>query len=418
MNISLSILHFLILISISLVVSRIFSSIGNRFFGFPVVIGELITGMVIGPYALGALPIYGFTLIPQTSTGFLAPVSNEIPIPQAFYMFGQIGVIILLFYVGLSTDLQRFVKAIKTSTLIAIGESMIPFFIGFLVIFVFIRNIEEVLFIGVILTASSTGITARVLTDLNRLNSREGIAIMTSTVIVDVISITLLTIITGIENSSISFLSVLLVILKIVLFWSISLIIGLKFKKYIIKFVKIFRDNLTLFSFILLILFLVVSVSVSLDLTVIVGAYAFGLILSTIDEKSEIIKSTENLASFFTPIFFVSMGMMVNLITLTSSTILALFILVIAILTKIFGAAIPAKFLKYDKRESILIGFGLLSMGEVALILAGNAMLYGIINNEIYTITIFVTIGTTILAPILLARAYKIKNNEIKKSTI
>ena len=410
MNISLSILHFLILISISLVVSRIFSLIGNRYFGFPAVIGELITGMIIGPYALGSLPFLGFTLIPQTSFGFLAPVSSEIPIPQAFYMFGQIGVIILLFQVGLSTDLKKFIIAIRSSVLIAIGESMIPFIFGFIFMLFFVRNINEALFMGVILTASSTGITAKVLKDLNRLNSREGIAIMTSTVIVDVISITLLTIITGMENSSISLYSIIILILKVILFWGISLFIGIKLKKYIIKFFKIFRDNITLFSFILLILFLVVSLSEWLDLTVIVGAYSFGLILSILDEKNDLIKNSENLSNFFTPIFFVSIGMMVDLRTLSTGIIISIIILLLAVLTKVLGAAVPAKLLKYNTMKSIQIGLGLLSMGEVALILAGNALLYNIINYEIYSIAIFVTIGTTIIAPIIFARTYRKKD--------
>jgi len=410
MNISLSILHFLILISISLVVSRIFSLIGNRYFGFPPVIGELITGMIIGPYALGSLPFLGFTIIPQTSLGLLAPVSSEIPIPQAFYMFGQIGVIMLLFQVGLSTDLKKFIIAIRSSVLIAIGESMFPFIFGFIFMLFFVRNINEALFIGVILTASSTGITAKVLADLKRLNSREGMAIMTSTVIVDVISITLLTIITGMENSSISLYSIIIIILKVILFWGISLFIGIKLKKYIIKFFKIFRDNITLFSFILLILFLVVSLSVWLDLTIIVGAYSFGLILSILDEKNDLIKNTENISNFFTPIFFVSIGMMVDLRTLSTGIIISIIILLLAVLTKVLGAAFPAKLLKYNTMESIQIGLGLLSMGEVALILAGNALLYNIINNEIYSVAIFVTIGTTIIAPIIFAKTYRKKD--------
>ncbi|MGC8619242.1 MAG: cation:proton antiporter [Thermoplasmata archaeon] len=407
MNISMGILHFLVLISISLVVSRIFSLLANRYFGFPAVIGELVTGMIIGPYALGTLPIFGFTLIPQTSSGFLAPVSTEIPIPQAFYMFGQIGVIILLFQVGLGTDLKKFIRTIRSSLFIALGESMVPFISGFMFMVLFIHNVNEALFIGVILTASSTGITAKVLSDLNNLNSREGMAVMTSTVIADVISITLLTIITGIETSSINLFSITFLILKVIIFWGISLFIGLKMRNYLIKFFRIFKDNITLFSFILLILFIVVSLSEWLGLTVIVGSYSLGLIFSTIEEKDGVMKNTENLANFFTPIFFVSIGMMVDLRTLSFGTVISIAILVLAILTKVIGAAIPARILKYGRIESIQIGLGLLSMGEVALILAGNALLYNIINNEIYSIAIFVTAGTTIIAPIMFAWTYK-----------
>jgi Kef-type K+ transport system membrane component KefB len=408
MNISLSILQFLILVSVSLVVSRVFSAIGNKYFGFPAVIGELITGIVIGPYALGSVPVLGLTLIPHTATGFLAPVSSSVPIPQSFYMFGQVGVIILLFFVGLNTDLQKFVKAIKSSAFIAIGESVVPFLIGYLTVLWLFHSVLSALFMGAILTASSTGITARVLADMKKLNSSEGITIMTSTVIVDVISITLLAIVTGIAYSSLNYSSLILILLKVIVFWGIALLAGLKFSKYISRIIALFKDSLTQFAFVLLILFLVVSGSEFLGLTVIVGAYAFGLALSKVANKEEISKNTENLANFFTPIFFVSMGMIVDVYSLTLGIIISIFILTIAIITKIFGAAFPAVLLGYDFKRSVIIGAGLMSMGEVALIIAGNAILYGLISNEIYSIAIFATIVTTIMAPILLSKLYNI----------
>jgi Kef-type K+ transport system membrane component KefB len=408
MNISLSILQFLILVSVSLVVSRVFSAIGNKYFGFPAVIGELITGIVIGPYALGSVPVLGFTLIPHTATGFLAPVSSSVPIPQSFYMFGQVGVIILLFFVGLNTDLQKFLKAIKSSAFIAIGESVVPFLIGYLTVLWLFHSVLSALFMGAILTASSTGITARVLADMKKLNSSEGITIMTSTVIVDVISITLLAIVTGIAYSSLNYSSLILILLKVIVFWGIALLAGLKFSKYISRIIALFKDSLTQFAFVLLILFLVVSGSEFLGLTVIVGAYAFGLALSKVANKEEISKNTENLANFFTPIFFVSMGMIVDVYSLTLGIIISIFILTIAIITKIFGAAFPAVLLGYDFKRSVIIGAGLMSMGEVALIIAGNAILYGLISNEIYSIAIFATIVTTIMAPILLSKLYNI----------
>ncbi|MGC8630625.1 MAG: cation:proton antiporter [Thermoplasmata archaeon] len=407
MNISLSILQFLILVSVSLVVSRIFSAIGNKYFGFPAVIGELITGIIIGPFALGSVPVLGFTLIPHTATGFLAPVSSSVPIPQSFYMFGQVGVIILLFFVGLNTDLQKFVKAIKSSTFIAIGESAFPFMIGYVTVLLLFHNVISALFMGAILTASSTGITARVLADMKKVNSSEGITIMTATVIVDVISITLLALVTGIAYSSLSINSLIVTVLKVLVFWGIALFVGLKLSKYVSKLIALFKDSLTQFAFVLLILFLVVSGSEFLGLTVIVGAYAFGLALSKVPKKEEISKNTENLANFFTPIFFVSMGMIVDMHTLAVGIFISLLILAIAIITKLLGAAFPAKLLGYDFKKSIIIGAGLMSMGEVALIIAGNAILYGLISNEIYSIAIFTTIVTTIIAPILLSKLYK-----------
>ncbi|MEM3277677.1 MAG: cation:proton antiporter [Thermoplasmata archaeon] len=406
MNISLEILQFLILISVSLVVSRIFSAIGNKYFGFPAVIGELITGIVIGPYAIGSVTVLGFTLIPHTVTGFLAPVSRSVPIPQSFYMFGQVGVIILLFFVGLNTDLQKFVKAIKSSTFIAIGASAVPFLIGYFTVLWLFHSVISALFMGAILTASSTGITARVLADMKKLNSREGISIMTATVIVDVISITLLAIVTGIAYSSLTVSSLIVILLKVIVFWGIALLVGLKLSKYVSKILAIFKDSLTQFAVVLLILFLVVSGSEFLGLTVIVGAYAFGLALSKVAKKEEISKNTENLSNFFTPIFFVSMGMIVDVYSLTAGIFISLFILAIAIATKLLGAAFPAKLMGYDFKKSIIIGAGLLSMGEVALVIAGNAILYGLISNEIYSIAIFTTIFTTIIAPILLSKLY------------
>ncbi|MEM3252796.1 MAG: cation:proton antiporter, partial [Thermoplasmata archaeon] len=213
-------------------------------------------------------------------------------------------------------------------------------------------------------------------------------------------------IVTGIAYSSLTVSSLIVILLKVIVFWGIALLVGLKLSKYVSKILAIFKDSLTQFAVVLLILFLVVSGSEFLGLTVIVGAYAFGLALSKVAKKEEISKNTENLSNFFTPIFFVSMGMIVDVYSLTAGIFISLFILAIAIATKLLGAAFPAKLMGYDFKESIIIGAGLLSMGEVALVIAGNAILYGLISNEIYSIAIFTTIFTTIIAPILLSKLY------------
>ena len=406
MNISLEILHFMILVSISLLVARIFSSLGKRYFNLPEVVSEIITGIIIGPYALGSISIMGFALIPRINNGFLAPVSDVITIPQAFYIFAQIGIIILLFQVGLNTSIETFVNSMKTSLSIALGESMIPFFAGFTFVYFYTSNIPLALFIGVVITSSSTGITARVLYDMGKLNYREGIAIMSTTVLVDVISITLLALITSL-NTNINDQSIMFMLIKAIIFWAITLFIGLKFKKYIKNIIYMFRDGLTKFSFILLLLFIFVTVSISLDLTIIVGSYAFGLILSTLEKKNDIMQNFEALQNFFTPIFFVSVGMLVNIRLISNDILISIIIFTIAVISKIFGGSITARMLRYSWKESLIIGAGLLSMGEIALILSNNAILYGIINNQIYSSTIFVAIGTTILSPIILTLIYK-----------
>ncbi|MGC8647135.1 MAG: cation:proton antiporter [Thermoplasmata archaeon] len=396
----------MILVSISLLVARIFSSLGKRYFNLPEVVSEIITGIIIGPYALGSISIMGFALIPRINNGFLAPVSDVITIPQAFYIFAQIGIIILLFQVGLNTSIETFVNSMKTSLSIALGESMIPFFAGFTFVYFYTSNIPLALFIGVVITSSSTGITARVLYDMGKINYREGIAIMSTTVLVDVISITLLALITSL-NTNMNDQSIMFMLIKAIIFWAITLFIGLKFKKYIKNIIYIFRDGLTKFSFILLLLFIFVTVSISLDLTIIVGSYAFGLILSTLEKKNDITQNFEALQNFFTPIFFVSVGMLVNIRLISNDILISIMIFTIAVISKIFGGSITARMLRYSWKESLIIGAGLLSMGEIALILSNNAILYGIINNQIYSSTIFVAIGTTILSPIILTWIYK-----------
>ncbi|MGC8995933.1 MAG: cation:proton antiporter [Thermoplasmata archaeon] len=405
MNIIFEIIHFLILVSVSLLVARIFSSIGKRYFNLPEVVSEIITGIVIGPYALGSISIIGFTLIPETDSGFLAPVSGTIPVPQAFYIFAEIGIILLLFHVGLNTDIEKFVRAMEKSLIISIGETMLPFFLGFLFIYFYTYNVSMALFIGAVLTSSSTGITAKLLYDMGKINSREGIAIMSSTVIVDVISITLIAIITGI-NTIFSYTSIIFLIIDVIIFWSISLFIGLKLKRYVNKMIFTFKNEITRFSFIMLLLFIFVLISLSLNLTIIVGAYAFGLILSGIEGKENLMTYSQSLRDFFTPIFFVFVGMLVNIHIIYNVLIISLIIFAIAVISKLSGAAIPAWLLNYKKKESIIIGAGLLSMGEIGLILSNDAFLYGIIDNELYSSAIFVTIGTTFLSPILLSWIY------------
>ncbi|MEK7873821.1 MAG: cation:proton antiporter, partial [Chloroflexota bacterium] len=210
-------------LAVILVAAKLGGEIALRFFKTPPILGELMVGVLIGPFALGAipLPLLGPLFpLPQTTSGapILVPVSSEL------YSFAQVASIVLLFVAGLETDSRQFFRYAGPASVVAMGGVIAPFFLGAgaTVLFGFASSLMDphALFMGAVMTATSVGITARVLADLKRLDSPEGVTILGAAVVDDVLGILVLTIVVGIASSgTISVSSIGVVTAKAVLFW-------------------------------------------------------------------------------------------------------------------------------------------------------------------------------------------------------
>ncbi len=396
----LTVLYELIVI---LLAAKLGGDIFERFKA-PAVLGELVLGIVIGNLHLVGFD--GFEI-------FKDNVTMEV--------LAEIGVIILLFEVGLESTVKEMMKVGATSFLVALFGVIAPFFLGWYVGYLFVPNepIYIHIFLGATLTATSVGITARVLKDIGKINTREAKIILGAAVIDDIMGLVILAVVTGIITAAgsgggggVSSGAVLWIIAKAVLFIVGAIIIGHVVLPHFFKFGYRLRGQGVMLSFSLLICFGLAYIAGQIGLAPIVGAFAAGLILEEVHfkpfrERGE--RTIEDLVApigtFLVPIFFVSMGMMVDLSTFANVEILgfAAVLTIAAIIGK--QACSLAIFDKQTNRLSI--GLGMIPRGEVGLIFAGigsKLVLDGIpvIDTGTYSAVVIMVIITTLVTPPLL----------------
>jgi Kef-type K+ transport system membrane component KefB len=411
--------HIILSLAIMLLVAKIGGEIAERKFKQPGVLGELLAGVVISPFALG--PYLGFHVIP----GEILPISPEID------LIGQIGVVILLFLAGIETDVKQFMKFGKVAGLVAAGGVIFPFLLGYFVIKMFYtppegEPIEYVaLFTGAILTATSVGITARVLKDINRMNSEEGTTILAAAVIDDILGIIVLAMVIGIIGTAtgvaeLNFIDnawnevvtkstttdIIWIVLKAALFWGVVLFIGLKYSDKISNLLSKFETKGALMVIALVIGFVISYIAAYIGLALIIGAYAAGLALSASSHKELLIEEISPVFNFLVPIFFVAMGMLVNVKDAVSIAGLGVLILVLAIIGKAFGCGIVSYFSGFNYHGALRVGTGMIPRGEVGLIVAYIGLSSGIIQQPIYVIAVVMSIVTTLITPPLLKSTF------------
>ncbi|MST61394.1 cation:proton antiporter [Peptostreptococcus anaerobius] len=375
---------YLVSIAIILLSTKIFGGLTEKI-KLPQVVGALIAGVVIGPAVFGVVQ----------DTAFLDEVA-------------ELGVIILMFMAGLDTDLNQLKKKGVSYLVIAIFGVVIPLVGGFLSYFWYFninpgdsQSVLKAIFIGVILTATSVSITVEALRELGHLTGKVGNAILGAAIVDDVIGIIILTVITSFRDSSIS---ISVVLIKIVLYFVIMLVFGLIITAGARMLdLKTDRRQITVYVFALVLIVAYISEKY-VGIADITGAYLIGMIFSKFSIRNEIVKKMNVLSYlFFSPIFFASVGLKTKLDSFSTSMIVfSVIILFVAIFTKIVGAGIGAKLCKYSTKDSLNIGIGMVSRGEVALIVAQKGHKLGFIDNNMFSPIVLMVVITTILTPILL----------------
>ncbi len=416
------------MLSVILVAAKLGGEFAERFLKIPALIGELGAGIIIGPHALGGIRYFDFAgpMFHEVGPYISEAASHagdavEPAIPFALYFVGQLGAVLLLFEAGLETDRKQFLRFIRPATLVALGGVIFPFGLGALVTWWFgyatFNSIEDAipaLFVGAILTATSVGITARVLSDISRLDSIEGVIIMAAAVVDDVLGIVLVAIVVGIEaEGSVSGGSVALLIVKAVGFWLGLTLIGSLLANRISRMTMWFKSDGATLVLAITLGFIAASVAeIYFGLAMIIGAFSMGLALSATLLKEYTIFAIRNGGSVLVPVFFCVIGMQVDLTAIWESddlvqlALFALAVTVIAIVTKVAGAGLPVMAVGFGKKRSWRIGLGMLPRGEVALIVAEIGRASGIIDRDIFTVAIVMTVITTIIAPIFLVKAF------------
>lgn len=397
--------------------------VGGRLFEkikLPGVLGEIISGVLIGPFCLGRIPLPGFE-------HGIFPVGLNFPVSIELYSFATIASIVLLFLVGLETDLDTFMRYSVAGSVIGIGGVLISFVFGDLTMVMFSNMFfghsysfsdPIPLFMGVLSTATSVGITARILSEKRKMNEPEGVTILAGAVIDDVLGIIVLAVILGIVKSGhVELGSVAKVTAKAVGIWIGFTALGLIFAQHIGRFLKRFKSRSTIALMAFALAMLLAGIFEKSGLAMIIGAYIMGLSLSKTDIAFLIQDNLSVLYQFFVPVFFCVMGMLVDLQAMASWNIIAFGIIftVAAVASKLIGCSLPALFLNFNFNGALRVGLGMIPRGEVALIMAGIGLSAGILSTETFSIAIIMTFLTTLITPPLLAKVLENDKKVLRK---
>jgi Kef-type K+ transport system membrane component KefB len=403
----------------------------------PGVIGELLAGVLIGPYVLGQ--IIQIPLADHWSPLFPAPVGGEWPINDIVWSLAQFASVILLFITGLHTDLQQFLKYVGPATFIAVVGLIAPFGLGFAAVY-YVPAFNAMaaagptedamipaLFVGAILAATSIGITARVLGDINKLDTPEGVTILGAAVLDDVLGIIALAIVGGIAAAgaaggsaadAVSFGTIATIAGKAFGFWIGLTGIVLLLSKPIERVLTGIKYSGALVGLGLSLAFICSAAAESFGLAFIIGAYSVGLGLSRTEMARTLMEKLEPIGDFIVPIFFAALGMLVNVQAMFASWDVVIFGLVItaaAIVGKLIGCGAAALPTGFNARGAYRIGLGMLPRGEVALIVAGIGLSRQLVGEVVFGVSIMMTLITTIVAPILLVPAFKRGGSGLRK---
>jgi Na+:H+ antiporter len=394
-------------------IARIFGEIFERFLKQPAVLGELIAGVLFGPYLLGTgidFPGIG-QLFPQLRPDSLEAQSH-IPVPLSLYGIAQLASILLLFVAGLETNLASFLRFAGKASVVGGAGILLPFLLGAVttVWFGFAGSFLDgpALFMGAIMAATSVGITARVLSDIKKLDTPEGITILGAAVMDDVLGILVLAIIVNLAQSgTLDLISVGWIALKAIGIWVGLSAFFILSAPWLVRMSSWFRgagSGLVLAFFACL---LVAALCELVGLAMIIGAYSVGLAFSNTPIAQKLIDELRGVYHLFVPVFFVVLGMLVKLDAMSAALVFGLVISLFAVLGKIIGCGIAGLGCGFNWIGSYRIGVGMVPRGEVALIIAGYGLTRGVVNQDIFGVAIFMTLVTTVIAPIFLVRAFR-----------
>lgn len=387
--------NFLFDLALILVSTKLFGLLTRRV-NMPQVVGALLAGLIMGPACLNIL----------RETTFI-------------HDSAEIGVVVLMFCAGMETDMKELKRSGKASFLIALLGVLVPLIGGFGVAWLFnkpgvidsdaaVNTFLQNIFIGVILTATSVSITVETLKELGKLKTRSGNAILGAAIIDDILGIVALTVVTSMADSSVN---IVVVLVKIVAFFALAAVSGYIFFRLFTYWNERADKGLRRHAIITFVYCLILSycAEVFFGVADITGAFIAGLVISQTQRTQFLATKFETLSyMYLSPLFFASIGIKVSMPKMTGSIILFTVLLcIVAILTKIVGCGIGAKLGGYKNYQSIRIGVGMISRGEVALIVADKGMAIGLMGSSFLGPVVVVVVLTTIITPVMLKVVFK-----------
>ena len=364
----------------------------------PIVLGELLAGMIIGPFALGAFLVYNGESI--------------LKLDAELRILGEIGAIVILFMAGLEMTPKEFLRGGKASLTVGTMGVVVPFFAGLVAFQMFGFDVLQSMLIATALTATSIAISVQVLSEFGKIKSKEARLIIGAAIVDDILAIAVLSVVTSLVGSDsgivdIDIFEIIITIFQVLAFFAIMLLASVFLIPRLVT-PRLWKAKGSVEGIATASFFGAAALAGSIGLSPIVGAFAVGMALSTTKVFEKVEHFIEKIGLIFAPLFFAIIGAQVDLRDVNLEILmLSGVIIVIAVVTKLFGCGIPAWLFLKDRSKGMKVGIGMISRGEVGLIVAGVGVSSGILTSSVYSTIIIMVIATTIITPVWLKIEYR-----------
>ncbi len=388
------ILQLAFILAVILLTAKLGGYLSTRL-GQPSVLGELLVGLILGP---SLIDIIHLTIITDVHLG------------EIIAEIGELGVLILMFLAGLELNLREMLKSSRVAAYAGVLGVIVPVGLGIGIGTLFSMDINHALFLGLTLGATSVSISAQTLIELKVIRSRVGLGLLGAAVFDDILVILLLSSFLALIGGGSGIWSIALVIGRMVLFLGLATLIGLYVLPWLVRAtakLPISQGLVTLA--IVILLFFGIAAELLGGMAAITGTFLAGLMFSRTAEKERMEQGLHALAySFFVPVFFINIGLSVDLHGITLSTVWVMVaISAVAIIGKILGAGGGARLARFSWRESLQLGIGMVSRGEVGLIVAKVGLDQGLLNNTIFSAIVGMVLITTLVTPPMLRASFQ-----------
>ena len=390
-----ALIHVLISLAVLLFTAKLFAELFNKL-KLPSVLGELVAGIIIGPFALGSLPIFdGKPLV----------ILNE-----TIRQIGEIAGIVILFIAGLEITPREFLRGGAASFTVGACGVIVPFILGYYVFTIFGLEALESVLIATALTATSIAISVRVLTELGKMQTKEAKLILGAAIVDDILAIAVLSVVvTMVQTGNLTpnIIDIIFLILKILGIFAALLIGAIIIIPRILHSERLWKARGSVEGIVTASFFGASAVAAVVGLSPIVGAFSVGMAVASTRIIKRVEEYVDKLEIIFAPLFFAIIGAQVNLTGVNLDVLfLSAIVVAVAIFSKLVGCGLPAMMFLREKSQAMKVGIGMISRGEVGLIVAGIGVTSGALSSNIYTTVIIMVAITTLMTPVWLKKAY------------
>lgn len=389
-------LHVMISLGILLFAAKIFAELFARI-KLPVVLGELVAGIIVGPFALGGLVMFQDRPI--------------VDLDETVRTIGEMSAVVILFIAGLEITPREFLRGGASAFTVGAIGVVVPFFLGYFVFLQFGLAALESMLIATALTATSIAISIQVLTELGRMRAKEARLILGAAIVDDILAIAVLSVVTTMVqtgNIAPQVTDIVFLILKILGIFAALLVGAIFLIPRLLHVEKLWKSRGSIEGIATAAFFAAAGIAAFVGLSPIVGAFAVGMAIASTRVIHRIEEYVDKLQIIFAPLFFAIIGAQVDLRGVNAEVLLIAGAMVaVAIGSKMVGCGLPAMLFLKNRNKSMKVGIGMISRGEVGLIVAGVGVSSGALTGNIYTAIIIMVAATTIITPIWLKSAYR-----------